>query len=305
MDLRRVIGLPKGVLRDLGNAALKLCARGKPASSGRKECVRRPLGSAPQSGVWSDFNRANAKRLESSSILHGTLIEGAIAEPLDLRQLKTSLTLLLAAPLAVCVCGILVAYYHPHRLTALASTLGTKLVRRVYGHSALQQVTKLPDPRLLPILVLPDPVVTPGEALNLSLPETKKIGSRPTHLSNVSAEVKGAVFGGYGLSVDERNYEIDHLIPLSLGGANSTKNLWPHSRKGSFWTVEKKVALEKRLYRLVRAGRLPLLTARQEIASNWAKAYRKYIDKTAPLLVGRGPDKSPISAAQGSSKNWH
>src|ERR1700758_266955 len=131
MDLRRVIGLPKGVLRDLGNAALKLCARGKPASSGRKECVRRPLGSASQSGVWSDFNRANAKRLESSSISHGTLIEGAIAEPLDLRQLKTSLTLLLAAPLAVCVCGILVAYYHPHRLTALASTLGTKLVRRV------------------------------------------------------------------------------------------------------------------------------------------------------------------------------
>ena len=305
MDPRRVIGLRKGVFRDLGNLALKLCARGKPASSGRRECVRRPLGSASQSGVWSDFNRASAKRLGSSSILHGTLVEGAIAPPLDFRQLKTSLTLLLAVPLAVCVCGILVAYYQPHRLTALASSLGTKLVRRVYGHSALQQVTKLPDPRLLPILVLPDPVVTPGEALNLSLPEIKKIASGPGHLSNLSAEVKRAVFGGYGLSVDERNYEIDHLIPLSLGGANSTKNLWPHSRKGSFWTVEKKVALEKRLYRLVRSGRLPLLTARQEIASNWAKAYRKYIDKTAPLLLGRGPDKSPISAAQGTSKNWH
>jgi hypothetical protein len=305
MDPRRVIGLPKGVFRDLGNLALKLCARGKPASLGRREYARRPLGSAPQSGVWSDFNQANAKRLESSSILPGTLVEGAITEPLDFRQLKTSLTLLLAVPLAVCVCGVLVAYYHPHRLTALASSLGTKLVRRVYGHSALQQVTKLPDPRLLPILVLPDPVVTPGEALNLSLPETKKIGSGPGHLSNLSAEVKRAVFGGYGLSVDERNYEIDHLIPLSLGGANSTKNLWPHSRKGSFWTVEKKMALEKRLYRLVRSGRLPLLTARQEIASNWAKAYRKYIDKTAPLLLGRGLDKPPISAAQGSSKNWH
>ena len=237
--------------------------------------------------------------------MHRTLIGGAITEPIDFRQLKTSLTLLLAAPLAVCVCGILVAYFHPHRLTALASTLGTKLARRVYGHSLLQQVTRLPDPRLLPIQVLPDPVVTPGEALNLSLPEIKKIRPASGHLSNVSTEVKRAVFGAYGLSVDERNYEIDHLIPLCLGGANSAKNLWPHSRKGSFWTVEKKVALEKRLYRLVCAGRLPLVTARQEIASNWAKAYRKYIDKTAPLLVGRGPDKSPVSAAQGSSKNWH
>jgi hypothetical protein len=175
----------------------------------------------------------------------------------------------------------------------------------VYGHSALQQVTRLSDPRLLPIQVLPDPVVTPGEALNLSLSEIKKIGSAPGHLSNVSTEVKRAVFGAYGLGVDERNYEIDHAIPLCLGGANSTKNLWPHSRKGSFWTVEKKVALEKRLYRLVCAGRLALVVARQEIASNWAKAYRKYIDKTAPLLVGRGLDKSPMSAAQGSSKNWH
>jgi hypothetical protein len=305
MDLGRFIGLPKGVFRGLGNLALKLCARGKPASSGSRDCVRHCLGSAPQSGVWSDFNRANAKRLRTSCTLHRTLIEGAITEPIDFRQLKTSLILLLAAPLAVCVCGMLLVYSHPHRLTALASTLGTKLARRVYGHSALQQITRLPDPRLLPIQVLPDPVVTPGEALNLSLPEIKKIGFAPGHLSNVSTEVKRSVFGAYGLSLDERNYEIDHLIPLCLGGANSAKNLWPHSRKGSFWTVEKKVALEKRLYRLVCTGRLPLATARQEIASNWAKAYRKYIDKTAPLLVGRGLDKSPISAAQGSSKNWH
>jgi hypothetical protein len=305
MDLRRVIGLPKEVFRDLRNAALKLCARSKAASTGNRESVRRCLGSAPQSGVWSDFNQANAKRCGSQKIFHRSLIGGAITEPIDFRQVKISLTLLLTAPLAVCVCGILVAYYHPHTLTALASTLGTKLVRKVYGHSAVQQVTRLPDPRLLPIQVLPDPVVTPGEALNLSLPEIKKIGSASRHLLNVSAEVKRAVFGAYGLSVDERNYQLDHLIPLCLGGVNSARNLWPHSRKGSFWTVEKKVALEKRLYRLVCAGRLTLVTARQEIVSNWAKAYRKYVDKAAPLLVGRGLDKSPISAAQGSSKNWH
>jgi len=305
MHLGRFIELPKGVFRGVGNLARKLCARGKPALSGRRDCVRHRLGSASQSGVWSDFNRANAKQSGSSCTLQRTLVEGAITEPTDFRRLKTSLTLLLAAPLAVCVCGMLLAYLHPHRLSALASTLGTKLATRVYSHSVLQRVTRLPDPRLLPIQVLPDPVVTPGEALNLSLSEIKKIGFAPRHLSSVSTEVKRAVFGAYGLGVDESNYEIDHLIPPCLGGANSAKNLWPHSRKGSFWSVEKKAALEKRLYRLVCAGRLPLVVARQEIALNWAKAYRKYIDKTAPLLVGRGPEKSPMSAAQGSSKNWH
>jgi hypothetical protein len=57
------------------------------------------------------------------------------------------------------------------------------------------------------------------------------------------------------------------------------------------------------VYRLVCAGRLPLVAARREVASNWAKAYRKYVDKTAPLLLGRSPDKLSLSSAQSSSKN--
>jgi hypothetical protein len=294
MNFRSVIGLPSGVFRELANGALKLWAGIKGVSSGKRERVRRRLAPALRSGVWSDFNRANAHQFESSAISSGLI---------DFRQLKIPLGLLLAAPLAVCVCGIIVANYHPHTLTALASTLGTKLVSRAHGHSAVQRVSTLPDPRLLPIQVLPDPVVTPGEAKNISLTEVKKLASATARVPNIPTDVKRAVYGAYGLSVDEKNYTLDHLIPLSLGGSNSAKNLWPHSRKGSFWTIEKKLTLEKRVYRLVCAGRLPLVAARQEVASNWAKAYRKYVDGTAPLLLQRSPDKLSLSSAQSSSKN--
>jgi hypothetical protein len=295
MNFRSVIGLPRGVFRELGNGARKLWAGSKGVSSGRREPVRRRLVPALRSGVWSDFNRANAPQFGSSSIS---------GEPIDFRQLKIPLVLLLAAPLAAGVCGIVVAHYHSHAFTALASSIGTKLVSAAHRHSTVQRVSLLPDPRLLPIQVLPDPVVTPGEAQNISLAEVKKLASGAARVSNIPTDVKRAVYGAYGLSLDEKNYTLDHLIPLCLGGSNSAKNLWPHSRKGSFWTVEKKLALEKRVYRLVCSGRLPLVAARQEVASNWAKAYRKYVDKTAPLPLERSPDKLSISGAQSSSRNW-
>ena len=303
MNFRSLIGFRRGVVRDVGHGALKLWAGSKGVSSGRRECVRRRLIPAPRSGVWSDFNQAHANRFGNPSILHSVRIDRGSNELIDFRQLKIPLGLLLALPLAVCVCGVIVANYHSQTLTAFASTLGTKLVKRVQGHSIVQR-KPLPDPRLLTIQVLPDPVVTPGEAQNISLAEVKRLGSGTARLSNVSTDVKRTVYGTYGLSLDEKNYELDHLIPLCLGGSNSAKNLWPHSRKGSFWTVEKKLTLEKRLYRLVCARRLALVAARQELASNWAKAYRKYVDKTAPILLERSSDKMSISAAQSSTKNW-
>jgi hypothetical protein len=304
MDFHSIIKLPKGVFRDVGDRTLKLWAGSKGVSSRRRPCVRRRLVSTPRSGVWSDFNQADANRFGDSSILHSAGVDRGSSELIDFRQLKIPLGLLLAAPLAVCVCGVIVAEYHSKTLTAFASTLGTKLVKRVQGHSMAPRLGTLPEPRLLPIQVLPDPVVTPGEAQNISLAEVKKLGPGPPHLSNIPTDLKRTVYGTYGLSLDEKNYQLDYLIPLCLGGSNSAKNLWPHSRKGSFWTVEKKLRLEKRLYRLVCARRLPLVTARQELASNWVKAYRKYVDKTAPLLLDRSSDKLSISTAQSSAKNW-
>jgi hypothetical protein len=292
MDLRDAIRLQGGIFRDLGNGALKLWAAcKKEVPPARRERIPRHSVPAARSGIWSDFNRANAFRERSFSILRSTPVDSRSRGPIDFRHWKIPACLLLAALLAACVCGIFLANYRSQPLTAWPSRHETKFVKKVHSTSGLQAVRRLHNPRLLPIQIEPDPVVTPGEAQNISLAEVKKIGSKGAQLTNIQPSVKQAVFLAYGLNLDEKNYELDHVIPILLGGSNSAKNLWPHSRKGSFWTVDKKLRLEKRLYRLVCAGRLSLASARQLVASDWPNAYRKYIDKTAPILPERSPNK--------------
>jgi len=72
-------------------------------------------------------------------------------------------------------------------------------------------------------------------------------------------------------------YEIDHLIPLELGGSNNASNLWPQSYV-SPWGAHIKDELENTLHRLVCAGNLSLPVAQHAIQSDWIAAYHKYVE---------------------------
>lgn len=63
--------------------------------------------------------------------------------------------------------------------------------------------------------------------------------------------------------------ELDHLVPLELGGANSTSNLWPEP--GAIPNA-KDVGPERHLHDDVCAGRMTLRQAQQEIAKDWTTA---------------------------------
>lgn len=59
---------------------------------------------------------------------------------------------------------------------------------------------------------------------------------------NVSSEEKTRIYNLYEISAANRkSYTIDHLIPLSLGGSNDIKNLWPQPRSQSSAPIETKV----------------------------------------------------------------
>jgi 5-methylcytosine-specific restriction endonuclease McrA len=79
---------------------------------------------------------------------------------------------------------------------------------------------------------------------------------------DVPAEMKREVYEEYGVtSYGPGDYEVDHLIPLELGGSNSIKNLWPESHRTSPWNAQVKDRLESKLHELVCSGRLDLKTA--------------------------------------------
>ncbi|MGZ8983004.1 MAG: hypothetical protein ACXW11_03500 [Methylotenera sp.] len=75
-----------------------------------------------------------------------------------------------------------------------------------------------------------------------------------------------------------KHYEEDHLVPLNIGGSpNDPLNLWPQPRN-SEWNATKKDILEFKLYKLVCHGVVPLNEARNAMATDWIRAYKKYAE---------------------------
>src|SRR5271166_6567935 len=128
-----------------------------------------------------------------------------------------------------------------------------------------------------PTPILPDANMTPGDTFDITAQDICAHGYA-RKVRDVPAEMKREVYREYGIiSHGPGDYEIDHLIPLELGGSNSIKNLWPESHRTSPWNAQVKDRLEGKIHELVCSGQLDLKTAQQAIASNWIEAYKTYV----------------------------
>ncbi|MDB4890481.1 MAG: hypothetical protein JWL61_2336 [Gemmatimonadetes bacterium] len=120
---------------------------------------------------------------------------------------------------------------------------------------------------------LPDKRCTPGKLMTQSRSiicnqSTRERRDVPTSLKKEAAEA-------YGLSypAEPGFMEIDHLIPLALGGDNAIENLWPEIASPTPGFHEKD-RVELNLHNRVCAGELSLREAVQIIAGDWKKYYR-------------------------------
>ena len=124
---------------------------------------------------------------------------------------------------------------------------------------------------------LPHPVTTPGSLDPDATRHFKASGRRWPTPRRVTHATKNAVFTAYGIQpTDRADMEIDHLVPLSLGGSNWPSNLWPQPEGGQ-WTGDMKDRLEVVMLRLVDDGHVALPAAQAMFATNWQTAYRQFI----------------------------
>jgi hypothetical protein len=95
-------------------------------------------------------------------------------------------------------------------------------------------------------------------------------------IRNVPQSEKFEVEREYGMAAAYygRTIEIDHIVPLELGGSNAIANLFPEPGSGTA-NYHAKDVLENHAKEMVCSGHLSLGTARRGFARNWEALYRR------------------------------
>jgi hypothetical protein len=125
---------------------------------------------------------------------------------------------------------------------------------------------------------LPNHGLTPGESFTGVTAQQVCVSGYAGRARNVLREQYLQVYASYGIPYPEPSgtYELDHLVPLELGGDNSNRNLWPESA-APVPGFHQKDQLENYLHDAVCSGRMALADAQAGIASDWIALYRLYL----------------------------
>jgi hypothetical protein len=124
----------------------------------------------------------------------------------------------------------------------------------------------------------PDPQCTPGAVMGISLQTVCNTSTRGRR--KVTTEMKNQVYEQYGITSHASGaFEVDHFIPLELGGSNDIANLWPEPAKPAPGFHEKD-KVETALHNEVcKAHTMSLEDAQRTIATDWLKYYNDKIKK--------------------------
>ena len=137
----------------------------------------------------------------------------------------------------------------------------------IHGHCSYRDHGQLPDPRCTPGSI--DPAVTQAGIRSTICKKGWTTTVRPPE-SQTERFKYDVAYPAYGTPQSERT-ELDHLVPLELGGSNDATNLWPEYPP----TPNPKDKVENALNAAVCDGRVKLAAAQAAIAADWLTAEKK------------------------------
>ena len=121
---------------------------------------------------------------------------------------------------------------------------------------------------------LPDHSCTPGAVFADATADRICAPGYSRLVRSVSQKIHEQAFAEYGFGYPQPfgAFEVDHLIPLELGGNNDIANLFPEAADPQPGFHEKDL-VENYLHEEVCAGRVELSVAQDRIANNWFAIY--------------------------------
>jgi hypothetical protein len=180
------------------------------------------------------------------------------------------------------------ATHHARHLTLLTVHDPGEVTGSLSGPCQTRHHGMLPDPSCTPGSV--DPAVTQANIGSTICRSgyTETVRPPESQTEQFKFSVAEPAYGQSGVSG-----ELDHLVPLELGGSNDATNLWVESGP----LPNPKDSVENALNREVCGGLLSLRAAQREIARNWLTAARQLGQPT-----GSAPAQSP---AAGTGSGCH
>jgi hypothetical protein len=155
-----------------------------------------------------------------------------------------------------------------------------------------------------PASAYPDPTLTPGAVFADVAADQVCVSGYSRGVRNVTSAERQAVWDEYGLVADSALYEVDHFIPLELGGSNDITNLWPEPYD-PYPGAHEKDAVENYLHDLVCAGSMSLEDAQTAIATDWYAVFQTIavpVTRPSAPLAPSAPAPAPAAAA---SHTWY
>ncbi|MGH3184928.1 MAG: hypothetical protein ACRDOE_23900 [Streptosporangiaceae bacterium] len=137
----------------------------------------------------------------------------------------------------------------------------------IHGHCSYRDHGQLPDPRCTPGSI--DPRVTRADIRSTICKKGWTSTVRPPE-SQTERFKYDVAYPAYRTPRSQRT-ELDHLVPLELGGSNDATNLWPEHPP----TPNPKDKVENALNAAVCQGRVSLSAAQDAIAADWLTAEKK------------------------------
>ena len=134
----------------------------------------------------------------------------------------------------------------------------------------------------------PDHACTPGAVFpDVTLAKICTRGYTQT-VRNVPTKLRLQVFAEYGIPYPQPSgsYEVDHLIPLAIGGSNDIANLFPQPAEPVPGFREKDL-VEVYLQDEVCARRADLHVAQVRIADNWLAIYDNIPPETLAAIKAK------------------